>query len=227
MLLSMPRRGAPLTPQALPQRDEEWVARMASQASGNLYLEFPRIIRVVIANQLGKPVGVHNQCFKVVVERIDSVLWSGKLVEQLLFLIFGTNACFEVRVVLLDTNHNRAGLGQLELVQIAVVHYVGISKNVKLFCVILLDNTGATLMTTVDDVIAVAGQLSPAEQREIIQALSRVLQQQYAHGTTASASPTATQRIGGLDKGTFWMSDDFNDELPDEFWFGDRNESAA
>lgn len=41
-------------------------------------------------------------------------------------------------------------------------------------------------------------------------------------------------RIAGLNKGEIWMSDDFNDELPDEFWFGkdfgiiekNRNESA-
>ncbi len=26
------------------------------------------------------------------------------------------------------------------------------------------------------------------------------------------------QRIAGLGKGTMWMSDDFDDELPDEFW---------
>ena len=31
------------------------------------------------------------------------------------------------------------------------------------------------------------------------------------------------QRIAGLGKGTMWMSDDFDDELPDEFWFA-RNE---
>lgn len=26
------------------------------------------------------------------------------------------------------------------------------------------------------------------------------------------------QRVFGLGKGTTWMSDDFDDELPDEFW---------
>ncbi len=30
------------------------------------------------------------------------------------------------------------------------------------------------------------------------------------------------QRIAGLGKGTIWMSDDFDDELPDEFWLADR-----
>ena len=30
------------------------------------------------------------------------------------------------------------------------------------------------------------------------------------------------QRILGLGEGTTWMSDDFNDELPDEFWGFDK-----
>lgn len=80
-------------------------------------------------------------------------------------------------------------------------------------------------MTTVDDVIAVARLLSPAEKLEVIQALSHELQQQYAH-TTAVSSPTAAQRIAGLDKGTFWMSEDFDDELPDEFWLGSDDKPA-
>jgi len=82
-------------------------------------------------------------------------------------------------------------------------------------------------MTTVDDVIAAARQLSPADKLEIIQALSRELQRQYVDTTTVSSSPSATQRIAGLDKGAVWMSDDFDDELPDEFWFGSDNESAS
>lgn len=30
------------------------------------------------------------------------------------------------------------------------------------------------------------------------------------------------QRILGLGEGTMWMSDDFDDELPDEFWGFDK-----
>ena len=30
------------------------------------------------------------------------------------------------------------------------------------------------------------------------------------------------KRIAGLGKGTTWMSDDFDDELPDEFWGFDK-----
>ncbi len=31
------------------------------------------------------------------------------------------------------------------------------------------------------------------------------------------------QRVAGLGKGTMWMSDDFDDELPDEFWGFDKD----
>jgi antitoxin (DNA-binding transcriptional repressor) of toxin-antitoxin stability system len=32
--------------------------------------------------------------------------------------------------------------------------------------------------------------------------------------------PNPAPRIPGLHAGTVWMSDDFNDPLPDEFWLG-------
>ena len=37
------------------------------------------------------------------------------------------------------------------------------------------------------------------------------------------------QRIPGLDAGTTWVSDDFDEPLPDSFWFGDDldDETAA
>ena len=31
-----------------------------------------------------------------------------------------------------------------------------------------------------------------------------------------------TKRTAGLGKGTIWISDDFDDELPDEFWGFDK-----
>lgn len=33
--------------------------------------------------------------------------------------------------------------------------------------------------------------------------------------------PQQQERILGLHRGEIWMSDDFDDELPDEFWLGD------
>ncbi|MFN8501936.1 hypothetical protein [Kouleothrix sp.] len=80
-------------------------------------------------------------------------------------------------------------------------------------------------MTTVDDVIAAARQLSPAEKLKIIQELSHELQQ-YSEAAVWPA-PSATQRIAGLDQGAVWMSSDFDDELPDEFWLGGEHEPAS
>jgi len=39
---------------------------------------------------------------------------------------------------------------------------------------------------------------------------------------TPIPQPKAAPRIPGLHAGTVWMSDDFNDPLPDEFWLGDE-----
>ena len=35
------------------------------------------------------------------------------------------------------------------------------------------------------------------------------------------------ERIAGLDKGTTWVSDDFDDPLPDSFWLGDSQDNEA
>ena len=32
---------------------------------------------------------------------------------------------------------------------------------------------------------------------------------------------TLKKRVAGLGEGTIWMSDDFTDPLPDDFWFGE------
>ena len=34
-------------------------------------------------------------------------------------------------------------------------------------------------------------------------------------------TPPKTKRVFGLHQGQGWISDDFNDELGDEFWFGE------
>ena len=40
---------------------------------------------------------------------------------------------------------------------------------------------------------------------------------------TAIEKPkTQSRRVAGLGKGEIWMSDDFDDELPDEFWGFDK-----
>lgn len=45
------------------------------------------------------------------------------------------------------------------------------------------------------------------------------------HKNTQSQSiPTQPmqQRVLGLNRGEIWMSDDFNEPLPDEFWLGEE-----
>ena len=36
------------------------------------------------------------------------------------------------------------------------------------------------------------------------------------------ATSSATPRVAGLHHGAIWMSDDFDEPLPDEFWLGDE-----
>jgi Protein of unknown function (DUF2281) len=36
-----------------------------------------------------------------------------------------------------------------------------------------------------------------------------------------SPNQLSAQRVAGLHDGQIWISDDFNDPLPDEFWLGD------
>jgi hypothetical protein len=35
------------------------------------------------------------------------------------------------------------------------------------------------------------------------------------------SNPSSSPRIAGLHQGQIWMSEDFNDPLPDEFWLGE------
>lgn len=80
-------------------------------------------------------------------------------------------------------------------------------------------------MTTVQDVLTIAKQLTPVEQLEVIQALSQVLQQRYA--TQAAEPAPMTPRALGLHAGKVWVSDDFDAELPDEFWLGGDDDLVA
>lgn len=58
-------------------------------------------------------------------------------------------------------------------------------------------------------------KLSVQKQKELLQVLINKL------GVTPEKSvSSADQRIPGLQQGKVWMSDDFDNELPDEFWGG-------
>ena len=79
-------------------------------------------------------------------------------------------------------------------------------------------------MTTVHDVLEIATQLSPVEQLEVIQALSRMLQQRYPAKSPSPDAFAGQPRTLGLHAGTLWVSDDFDAELPDAFWLGGDDE---
>lgn len=70
-------------------------------------------------------------------------------------------------------------------------------------------------MVTLTEVFKVVEQLSGAEKRQLLD---------YLQQTKDEISESPKQRIAGLHAhlGPAWMSDDFNDPLPDSFWFGEE-----
>jgi hypothetical protein len=70
-------------------------------------------------------------------------------------------------------------------------------------------------------------KLSLPKQKELLQSLISklgVTLPEKVNGVSAQAIPESNQaqgRVLGLHEGKGWISDDFTDELPDEFW-GDR-----
>ena len=80
---------------------------------------------------------------------------------------------------------------------------------------------------TIDDVREAVRQLSPSEQFQLIQELLRMLQQRYPAAEAADRQASQRARIAGLDRGSYWVSDDFDAELPDGFWLGGDDELVA
>ena len=69
-------------------------------------------------------------------------------------------------------------------------------------------------MSTVSEIAFAARELSLAEQHAL---LSRLTSQVQAE----ESKLVVKQRIAGLGRGKIWMSEDFNDPLPDEFWLSE------
>ena len=77
-------------------------------------------------------------------------------------------------------------------------------------------------------------QLSPQKQIELLKALisdlvkkrhlsteqAQTLTQAITEVDSLSTVAANNQRIPGLQQGKVWVSEDFDDELPDEFWGG-------
>lgn len=57
--------------------------------------------------------------------------------------------------------------------------------------------------------------LPPAQQQQILD-FAEFLIQKY------NRSNVSTQRVPDLHRGQVWMSDDFDEPLPDEFWLGEN-----
>ncbi|AFY54703.1 Protein of unknown function (DUF2281) [Rivularia sp. PCC 7116] len=57
--------------------------------------------------------------------------------------------------------------------------------------------------------------LSPEQQQTLLD-FAEFLAQRHAQPQAAQ------QRVLGLNQGEIWMSEDFNEPLPDEFWTGEQ-----
>ena len=66
-------------------------------------------------------------------------------------------------------------------------------------------------------------QLSPQEQLVLAKQILTGLVQQIPAGGALFAeteTPETTTRVAGLHAGMAWVSNDFDEPLPDEFWLG-------
>ena len=60
--------------------------------------------------------------------------------------------------------------------------------------------------------------LSPEQQQTLLD-FAEFLVQRHIQPEQAQQ---AQQRVLGLNQGEIWMSEDFNEPLPDEFWMGEQ-----
>ena len=63
-------------------------------------------------------------------------------------------------------------------------------------------------------------QALPPEQLQQIEDFIEFLSQKYVHPHIEDITPQ-TPRILGLQEGKGWISEDFDNPLPDEFWLGE------
>lgn len=60
----------------------------------------------------------------------------------------------------------------------------------------------------------------PPEQQQQVADFIEFLEQKYIQHRSNQGQPK--RRIFGLHEGQGWMSEDFNEPLPDEFWMGEE-----
>ncbi|MEO1375823.1 MAG: DUF2281 domain-containing protein [Cyanobacteria bacterium J06635_10] len=71
-----------------------------------------------------------------------------------------------------------------------------------------------------ETLIAKLQSLSPEQQQTLLD-FAEFLVQKHTQPQPIQTQPVQ-QRILGLNKGEIWMSEDFNEPLPDEFWMGEE-----
>lgn len=69
-----------------------------------------------------------------------------------------------------------------------------------------------------EKLFAIFAELPAESQAEIID-FAEFLREKERKLETEASPPK--ERVFGMHEGQGWISDDFNDELPDEFWFGE------
>jgi hypothetical protein len=74
------------------------------------------------------------------------------------------------------------------------------------------------VVDTTSELIAKLQTVPPEKLQQVLDFVE-FLAQKYTQPPEVQETPQ--QRIPDLNKGEIWMSDDFNDPLPDEFWLGE------
>jgi hypothetical protein len=78
------------------------------------------------------------------------------------------------------------------------------------------DEQGARAMITVETIV---NELNSMPEPLLAEVLSFI--RAAKNKSVQSSQQVGFQRVAGLHEGQIWMSDDFNELLPDEFWLGD------
>jgi len=71
------------------------------------------------------------------------------------------------------------------------------------------------IVNNTEEIIAKLQNLPPQQQQQVVDFIE-FLGQKYIQPEPVK------KRVLGLNKGQVWMSDDFNEPLPDEFWTGEQ-----
>jgi hypothetical protein len=74
------------------------------------------------------------------------------------------------------------------------------------------------VVDTTSDLIAKLETLPPEKLQQVLDFVEFLVQK---YTQTPESQQTPQKRVPDLNKGEIWMSDDFNDPLPDEVWLGE------